>query len=239
VTVAVVDSGVADHPTFTDGQVTHIDLVNDGQPFDGHGTAMASLIAGSAPGADGVSPAAKILDVRVSDSTGTSNSFLLAEGIMTAVQNGAQVINISMGSFGDAPAVADAVQTALSHGIVVVASAGNEDLTTLDWPAAYPGVISVSGVDAAGHIAYFSNAGQPTLAAPAVGIPSAYAVNGQPYLAQGDGTSQAAALVSGSAAMITSTGGNVLKTLTQSVQPANAPTAQVGAGILSLQSVRK
>ena len=234
VTVAVLDSGVSDHPAFTQGQVTHLDLVNDGSAFNGHGTAIASLIAGNAPGAEGLAPASKILDVRVADTSGASNSFLLAQGIMAAVQNGAQVINISMGSEGDAPAVAQAVQTALAKGVVIVASAGNEDLTTKDWPAAYPGVISVSGVDAAGHLAYFSNAGSPTLAAPAVGVPSAYAVNGQPYMAVGDGTSQASALVSGAAAAIAGGGGDVYGTLIKNARSVSAPATDVGAGVLHL-----
>ena len=65
VTVAVLDTGVLEHPTFGAGQVTHLDLINDGQPFDSHGTSVASLIAGQDPQAPGVAPGAQILDVRV------------------------------------------------------------------------------------------------------------------------------------------------------------------------------
>ena len=137
-----------------------------------------------------------------------------------------------MGSFGDSPIVAQAVNDALQRGVVVVASAGNEQLSMKDWPAAYPGVISVSGVDATGHIAYFSNTGEPTLAAPAVGIPSAFAENNKPYLAIGDGTSQAAALVSGAAAAILSRGGDVLSVLSRNAQTIPATKAEAGAGML-------
>lgn len=234
VTVAVLDSGVATHPAFRDGQVQHIDLVNDGKPFNGHGTAIASLIAGDTAGAQGVSPAANILDVRIADATGGSDSFQLARGIEAAIEHGAQVINISMGSYGDSPVVAQAVRDALAHGIVVVASVGNEQAATKTWPAAYAGVISVSGVDATGKLAYFSNSGNPTIAAPGVGVPSAYAQDSKPLLAQGDGTSQAAALVSGAAAAIRSAGGDALTVLTSSARQTSAPPSDVGAGMLLL-----
>lgn len=233
VTVAVVDSGVAAHPAFGKGQVTHVDLVNDGQPFDGHGTAIASLIVGNVDGARGVSPASKILDVRIAGANG-SDSFLLARGIMTALDRGAQIINISMGSYGDSPVVARAIHDALQRGVIVIASAGNDGAAIKDWPAAYTGVISVSGVDASGRLAYFSNSGDPTLAAPAVGIPSAYAQGNKPFLAIGDGTSQAAALVSGAAAAILSQGGDVFTTLSKSALKIPATKQQAGAGMLYL-----
>ncbi|MCE9519806.1 MAG: S8 family serine peptidase [Verrucomicrobia bacterium] len=233
VTVAVLDSGVTAHPAFSDGQVTHVDLVNDGLPFEGHGTAIASLIVGNVQGAQGVSPAAKILDVRIAGAGG-SDSFLLARGIELALDRGAQIINISMGSYGDSPVVAQAIHDALQRGVVVVASAGNDSAAVKDWPAAYPGVISVSGVDAAGRLAYFSNSGNPTLAAPGVGVPSAYAQGNKPYMAIGDGTSQAAALVSGAAAAILSQGGNVFTTLSKSALSIPANKQQAGAGMLHL-----
>lgn len=234
VTVAVIDSGVGEHPAFRAGQVTHVDLVNDGQPFEGHGTAIASLIAGNLTGAQGVSPGVDILDVRVAGSTGDSDSFLLARGITTAVNHGADVINISMGSYGDAPVVEAAVQKALQRGVVIVAAVGNEQASFKAWPAAYPGVISVGGVDAGGGLAYFSNTGNPTLTAPAVGIPSAYWQKNKPYLATGDGTSQSAALVSGAAAYFLGNGWNVPQTLSSNAQRLQAPAQTAGAGMLRL-----
>ncbi len=237
VTVAVLDSGVAAHPAFTEGQVMHVDLVNDGRPFEGHGTAIASLIVGSVDGAQGVSPGAGILDVRIAGAAG-SDSFLLARGIMTALDRGAQIINVSMGSYGDSPVVAQAINEALQRGVVVVAAAGNDGAAIKNWPAAYPGVISVSGVDASGQLAYYSNSGEPTLAAPGVGIPSAYWEANKPYLATGDGTSQAAALVSGAAAAILSQGGNVFTTLSNSALSIPATKQQAGAGMLHLPVTR-
>lgn len=237
-TVAVVDSGVGQHPTFRTDQVTHVDLVNDGQPFDGHGTAMASLIAGNMPGAQGVAPGARILDIRVADSQGNSNSFALAQGIMVAVERGAPVINVSMGSYGNAGVVAEAIQQAVQRGTVVVAAAGNESAAVMAYPAAYSGVISVGGVDGRNQLAYFSNAGGPTFVAPAVGIPSAYFRDNRAFLANGSGTSQSAALVSGAAAAILSHGGNVMLTFNRNVQPLQLPAQSVGAGLVRLPVYR-
>jgi hypothetical protein len=234
VLVAVIDSGVSTHPAFREGQLTHIDLTDDGGDLHGHGTAIASLVAGNHPGAEGVSPGADILDIRIAGSDGVSDSFLLAKGIQTAVESGAKVINISMGTYGDAPPVAAAVAAALQQGITVIAAVGNDAAGVKIWPAAYPGVISVSGVDADGNLAYFSNSGSPTLAAPAVGIPSAYQQDGKALLATSQGTSQATALVSGAAAAFYSRGSNPATALIESARPGSAGKEEIGAGILYL-----
>ncbi len=205
ITVAVLDTGVEDHPTFGKGQITHLDLVNDGQPFDGHGTAVASLIAGQDKRAPGVAPASHILDVRVANSQGESNSFTLADGIVRAADAGAQVINISLASYGDAAVVREAVAYAQSKGAVVVAAAGNDQTADqLAYPAAIASVVSVGGVDANFQQAYFANSGQGLdVTAPAVGIQSAY---GPDSIVVGDGTSQATAITSGVAAYGLSSG---------------------------------
>jgi hypothetical protein len=234
VLVAVIDSGVSPHPAFREGQLTHIDLTDEGGDFHGHGTAIASLVAGNHPGAEGISPGANLLDIRVAGSDGISDSFLLAKGIHTAMENGAKVINISMGTYGDAAPVAAAVAEAVRRGITVVAAVGNDAAGVKIWPAAYPGVISVSGVDADGALAYFSNSGSPTLAAPAVGIPSAYQQDGKALLATSQGTSQATALVSGAAAAFYSRGSNPATALIQSARPGSAGKEEIGAGILFL-----
>ena len=234
VLVAVIDSGVSPHPAFREGQLTHIDLTDEGGEFHGHGTAIASLVAGNHLGAEGISPGANLLDIRVAGSDGISDSFLLAKGIHTAMENGAKVINISMGTYGDAAPVAAAVAEAVRRGITVVAAVGNDAAGVKVWPAAYPGVISVSGVDADGALAYFSNSGSPTLAAPAVGIPSAYQQDGKALLATSQGTSQATALVSGAAAAFYSRGSNPATALIQSARPGSAGKEEIGAGILFL-----
>lgn len=235
VTVAVLDSGVSDHPSLKNVTVAHLDLVNDGEEFNGHGTAMASLIAGADAQVGGVSPASSILDVRVADPGGISNTSLLASGIMRAVESGAQVINISLGSTQNSAVLEQAVRYAISRGVVVVAAAGNDGMNGLSYPAGIPGVVSVGAVDASGKQAWFSNSGSGlSLVAPGVGIVSAYA-NGQ--LVIGSGTSQAAAIASGTAAYLLGRGYqgvNVPTVMIRSARPTGAPQTAVGAGILHI-----
>lgn len=195
VTVAVIDSGVSSHPSLQNAQITHIDLVNDGSAMNGHGTAMASLIAGNNESVGGVAPAAKLLDIRVADTNGDSNTALLSSAIVKATDLGARVINISLGSSGSAPMLEEAVRYAQSRNVVIVAAAGNEQQAALSMPAGLSGVLSVGAVDANSTQAWFSNSGPGlTLVAPGVGIVSGYADS---KLVIGSGTSQATAITSG------------------------------------------
>jgi thermitase len=235
VTVAVVDSGITNHPALAGVQVTHYDLVNDGSAFNGHGTAMASLIAGNDPNAGGVAQAARLIDMRVADASGNSNTALVSAGIMQATDLGARVINVSLGATGDSPVLDEAVSYALSHNVVLVAAAGNEQLDALSMPAGLPGVLSVGAVDATGTQAYFSNSGNGlTLAAPGVGIISAYSGDN---LVIGSGTSQATAITSGVVAYLLGRGyyaQNIIPLLTRTALPLSAPSTAVGAGMLQL-----
>lgn len=235
VTVAVLDTGVTDHPALSQTQVAHYDLVKDGQDPNGHGTAMASLIAGNGDDEGGAAVASSLLDIRVADVNGESNTALVADGIMQAVDRGARVINISLGTTGDSAVLRRAVQYALERGVVIVAAAGNEQQTTLSYPAGYEGVISVGAVDAEGVQAYFSNSGETlTISAPGVGIVSAYS-NGRTVV--GSGTSQATAITSGVVSTLLGWGysaSNVTQALTGAAQSTGAPQEQVGAGLLQL-----
>ena len=235
VKVAVLDSGVKDHETFEGVSIEHVKLVEMGPEANGHGTSMASLIAGQEEPATGVAQGAKLLDVWVADEKGMSNTGLVAEGIMAAVDRGAKVINISLGSFGSSLVLQNAVQYAMDQGVVIVAAAGNEQLTQLAYPAAYPGVVSVGAVDKQRKQAFFSNSGQGlVLSAPGVGILSAYP-NGEVVV--GSGTSQATALVSGAVATLMGrglSGAEAVKLLRESATATGAPKEQVGAGVLRI-----
>lgn len=235
VTVAVIDSGISSHPSLHNTQITHIDLVNDGSPLNGHGTAMASLIAGNDDGVGGVAPAAKLLDIRVADTNGDSNTALLSSAIVKATDMGARVINISLGSSGSAPMLEEAVRYAQSRNVVIVAAAGNEQSTALSMPAGLSGVVSVGAVDANGTQAYFSNSGAGlTLVAPGVGIVSGYTDN---KFVIGSGTSQAAAITSGVVAYYLGRGyysANVIPLLTRTAKTLNAPITAVGAGLIQV-----
>jgi thermitase len=235
ITVAVIDSGIAAHPSLQNTQITHLDLVNDGSAMNGHGTAMASLIAGNDASVGGVAPAAKLIDIRVADTNGDSNTALLSSAIVKAADLGARVINISLGSSGSSPVLEEAVRYAQSRNVVIVAAAGNEQQDALSLPAGLAGVLSVGAVDAGGTQAWFSNSGPGlTLVAPGVGIVSAYA-DGK--LVIGSGTSQATALTSGVVASLLARGyygPNIIPLLTRTAAPLQAPATAVGAGLIQM-----
>ena len=236
ITVAVLDTGILAHPTFAEGQITHLDLVGDGQSFHSHGTSVASLIAGQHPQAPGVAPAAKILDLRVANAEGYSVGSTLAQGIIAAADRGAQVINISLGGYGDSAVLGQAVAYAFRKGAVVVAAAGNDTYGQLAIPAAYEGVISVGSVDANNRQAYFSNAGAGLdLAAPGVGVVSAWETD---KVALVSGTSQSSALVSAAAASYLGWGvpaNQIAARLKGDARPAPAAPAAGGVGILRIK----
>jgi hypothetical protein len=237
VTVAVLDTGVLVHPTFAEGQITRLDLVGDGQSFHSHGTSVASVIGGQHPQAPGVAPGAQLLDIRVANAEGYSVSSTLAQGIITATDRGAQVINISLGGYGDSAILGQAVAYAFQRGAVVVAAAGNDAYGQLAIPAAYEGVISVGSVDANNRQAYFSNAGAGLdLAAPGVGVVFAW---GTDKIALVSGTSQSSALVAAAAATYLAWGvppTQVAARLKADARPAlNAAGAATGVGILMIK----
>ena len=108
------------------------------------------------------------------------DSFTLAEGIVAAVDQGAKVLSLSLGSGGEGIVLRKAVDYALKKGAVIVASAGNDALSQVTYPAAYSDVIGVSAVDAAGKLADFSNIGEGVnLAAPGIGLHSAWLDDGE------------------------------------------------------------
>ncbi len=240
ITVAVLDTGILAHPTFGESQITHLDLVNDGQSFNSHGTSVASIISGQNPLAPGVAPGAHIMDVRVANAEGYAIGSSLAEGIIAATDRGANVINISLGGYGNSGLLEQAVGYAFQHGVVVVAAAGNDAYGQLAIPAAYTGVISVGSVDANNRQAYFSNAGVGLdLAAPGVGVISAW---GTDQIALVSGTSQSSAFVAGAVATYLAWGvpsSQVNARLRTDARPAfNDAGAATGVGILRIQRPR-
>lgn len=235
VKVAVLDTGITPHPMLSGTKITHVDLIKDGQAFNGHGTAMATLIAGQDPQNGGVAPESELIDIRVADAKGRGDVAAVAQGIMQAVDAGARLINISLGTPADAAMLRQAVAYAQSRGVLIVAAAGNEQEAQLAYPAGYAGVISVAAVDAQGRQAYFSNSGEGLMiAAPGVGIVSGYSEN---KTVIGNGTSQAAAITSGSISYLLSrnyAAANIPQIITQNAIRIQAPATQVGAGLLHL-----
>lgn len=189
VTVAVLDTGVSALAGL--GSIQQINLVNlpsDLSTLNGHGTAVSSLILQ-------VAPETNILSIRVADDLGSSNSWLLSQGILEAVANGAQIVNISMGSYGDSAILREAVEYAQAHGVVVVASAGNEGISQLANPAGYSGVVASGSIGANGDHMLFSNTGANLdVSAPGYGLYAA-GINGETL--SFSGTSASAPVTSG------------------------------------------
>ncbi|MET8251070.1 S8 family serine peptidase [Micromonospora sp. NPDC005197] len=218
VVVAVVDTGVeASHPDLR-GQVlaghgTNATAAPDGRRDDdkvkGHGTSMAGIVAGRGGGEMhelGIAPAAKILPVSMGANFDNQDVVL---GIRWAADNGADVINLSLGDEGTAqPELVDAINYALSKDAVVVASAGNIEQgdRQVTSPANIPGVIAVSGFDKRGGFFAGSVQGpEIVIASPMESIiapaPKAVSPNGYTLAS---GTSSAAAIMSGVVALMRS-----------------------------------
>ncbi|WP_159400519.1 S8 family serine peptidase, partial [Streptomyces sp. XY431] len=212
VTVAVIDSGVLkDHRDLTGQVLAGKDFTGantDGTvDTNGHGTGMASLIAGhghgDGAGIMGLAPKAKILPVRIPlEGESLSPQSELAMAIRYAADHGAGVINMSIGGLSRTdPEERAAVKYAVDKDVVLVASTGNETSSVL-YPAAFPGVVAVGAVDQTGQLWGKSNVGpETTLVAPGAEIPRAGAKSTSAQ-GIGNGTSDATAYVSATAALI-------------------------------------
>ncbi|MDY6796389.1 MAG: DUF5719 family protein [Actinomycetota bacterium] len=207
VVVAVVDTGVdASHPDLAGRILSGYDFVDgDGSACDhnGHGTHVAGIIAASGEDGTGVTGLAwriRILPVKVLDDGGRGYYSDVIEGIRYAADNGAGVINLSLGGGADSRALQEAVDYALSRGVAVAAAAGNDGLDSLSYPAACKGVIAVGATDSDDRPASFSNRGEGLdLMAPGVSIYSDYPGGSYAYMS---GTSMAAPQVAGAMALL-------------------------------------
>jgi subtilisin family serine protease len=215
VVIAVLDTGVdREHPEL-DGKLVspERDFVNDDFDADDdhwHGTHVAGIAAAetnNGEGIAGVSWNSKILPVKVIDSTGEGYYSWLIDGIVWATDNGAKVINLSLGGDVDDTALRDACRYAYEQGVLIVAAAGNEASTVL-YPAAYDAyVLAIAATDYNDEWADFSNTGPQVDAA----APGVYILSAVPQESVGDGyvpylfatgTSQAAPHAAGLGALI-------------------------------------
>ncbi len=202
VRIAILDTGVLPHPAFQ-SQISSVDLVGlaEGATIqNGHGTAVASVIIGRDSLTPGVAPGADIFSVRIANDFGQSDSFLLAKGIVAAVDAGARIINISMGSFGDSSIVRNAIEYATTAGALIVAASGNHGAERVTYPAANRGVIAVGAVDAVGNLMDFSNTGKElAVTAPGFGVNTAWLGE---QAASVSGTSVSSPIVAGAIAAV-------------------------------------
>ena len=219
------DANPTDGPTGTDSN-------GNGIPDEaaGHGSHVAGLVLL-------VAPQARLLPMRVLDSDGRGNAFVIATAIEDAVGLGAKVINLSLGMTSESPVIDEAIEFAHSAGVVVVAAGGNRGAESPEeYPAAGSGAIGVAATTIADTRASFSNYGDYLkLGAPGVALRSAYWDGGY---AVWSGTSMSTPLVAGAAAMLigqhpTWTPFQVLARLQATASPV-PPGEQIGAGRLNV-----
>ena len=204
--VAVLDTGVdGGHADLEGSFVEGWDAVNeDADPADdhGHGTLVAGVIAARANngvGSVGACPRCSLMPVKVIGANGAGSSADIAEGIRWAADHRARVINMSFALSSPDDGVSDAIAHAQERGALVVAAAGNAGTGEATYPAAYPGVVSVTATDPAdARYAWSSYGHWVRLAAPGCSVGTAA---GGAY-AQFCGTSAATALVSGVAGLV-------------------------------------
>jgi len=219
--VAVLDTGAQlDHPALVDnfedagrydfvegdknpsdrpvGKDTDCDGVKD--EMVGHGTHVAGIV-------DITAPEAKIMPLRVLDTEGYGNVFTIAKAVYFAQHNGADVINLSLGSPSRSRLLQEVIQDATANGVLVAAAAGNSNSLVAEYPAAGNGVVAsadglvaVTSVNMYDQKSDFANYGKwVDIAAPGESIRSAFPVSKYAYWS---GTSMATPFVSGQAALI-------------------------------------
>jgi uncharacterized repeat protein (TIGR02543 family) len=209
--IAVLDSGVnAAHPDLAGHLLPGYDFVNnDSDTSDdyGHGTAVTGTLVATGNNGQGVAGVAfncTVLPVKVMDAYGSASHSTIAQGIVYAVQNGARIINLSMGGDWNSSTLQDAINYAWSNNVVVVAAAGNTGGTAPQYPAACDNVVAVGATEPDDSRAWFSTYGSfLTLAAPGDTIWTTSRDLSNPY-AGWSGTSFSSPIVAGVAALVAS-----------------------------------
>jgi subtilisin family serine protease len=205
VVVAVVDTGVdPNHPDVRGALVPGINLVDTAAPpvdDQGHGTAVAGIVAARADNKQGMAGTCwfcSVMPVKVLDRTGSGGDTRIAAGIVWATDHGAQVINLSLGGPGASRTLAAALGYARSRGAIVVAAAGNSGSTTPFYPAADTNALSVAGTTTTDRAYSWSNFGAwVDVAAPGCNVAPRLGGGFRTFC----GTSSAAPIVSGLAAL--------------------------------------
>ncbi len=210
--IAILDSGIdLDHEDLAAKVVASYNATKSRTLDDkyGHGTAVAGVAAArtdNAVGVAGVGFSSSLMNVKVLDDRGVGSCSTVAKGITWAADNGADVINMSLG-FADCTTGRRAVDDAWSKGVVLTAAAGNDGDTSPTYPAYYTNVIAVAATDNADQKTSFSQFGDwVDIAAPGINVYTTFP-NHSNQLAKtnynyGKGTSMSAPFVAGAAGLL-------------------------------------
>jgi hypothetical protein len=222
VIVAVVDSGSGPHPDLVENLLPGRSIIGtvetqDGRDIDasGHGTHVSGIIAAVANngiGGSGVAPNAKILPIQVLDQAGQGDARDVAAGVRFAADNGARVINLSLGGATESSSLTQAITYANDKGVLVVAAAGNGGAADKPkWPASLDLTLAVTAVDQANNATSFDQRGDYIdISAPGTSILSTSrgiykpekCLTDEPRMCFESGTSMAAGFVAGAAALL-------------------------------------
>jgi thermitase len=206
--IAILDTGVdLQHPDLDSKIVAGYDFVNDDSDADddhGHGTHVAGIAAAeqnNGINGSGVDPSARIMPVKVLSAMGSGYISDIIDGVYFAADNGAHVINMSLGGGAYSSAFQSAINYAFTtQNAVVVAAAGNSNSSAVQYPAGYSNVLSVAATDCNDNKSSTSNYGSwVDLAAPGVNIYSTKNGGGMTTMS---GTSMSASVVSGVAGLV-------------------------------------
>jgi len=229
IVIAMLDSGISPtHPDLKDRLRPGYDFIgNDANPADdnGHGTFTAGIAAATGNngiGVAGMNWGARLMPVKILDQDGRGPVSAFAQGIRYAVDNGAQIVNVSAGIPIPSQAMEAAVTYAIGKGVIVVAASGNQADGVSNYPAAYPNVIAVSASTIDDKIADFSSYGSYVwVAAPGQDIVSTYYKDGDTY-AQLSGTSASTPYVSGTISLMLSQRGTLTPKMVREILRATA-----------------
>ncbi len=222
--VAVVDTAVqGDAAGIQDFLLSPISIAGKATPSGeelAHGTSMASTFLHGLAQLSGAEAGTtvRVLPVDVYGNNPEATSFDIALGIHAAIENGASIVNLSLGGAEPNGLIRDLIRAGRDRGVVFLAAAGNEPVTSPTFPAAYPEVVAVTALNRRGEVAPYANYGEFV----DVGAPGASYVSfwGQPYMVVG--TSPATASASAMAAWIASTQGRRGAELEQELRQALA-----------------
>lgn len=216
ITVAVIDTGVNSSVPSLKGQVLKgLDATgaegDETDDYNGHGTTMAELIAGTGQGGGlkGLAPGSKIIPMRVSNTKfqneNSVNAYDSADAIRAAADSDAKIISMSFGSEFKMDREIEAVKYAQSKGKLFFAAVGNEaeEGNKPTYPAAYPEVVGVGATDRQGKVSDTSQHGDfVDIAAPGDDLPFWCDEHFERYCQGNGGTSAATAITSAAAALI-------------------------------------
>ncbi|MCG8568726.1 MAG: S8 family peptidase [Spirochaetes bacterium] len=207
--VAILDTGIdEDHPDLKQAIIKTKDFTGDGiEDENGHGTHCAGIVGARLNGVGfvGVAPKAELIIGKVLNNNGSGQYSWICEGINWAMEEGANIISMSLGGPYSSPKLFKTIHQTLANGVFIVCAAGNEGslyTNSIGYPGRYGGVITIASHDHNGNPSGFSSrGGEVDFMAPGSKIWSTYKKGGYAELS---GTSMATPFVAGLAALIAS-----------------------------------